>query len=114
MYFYYVGYFLGEIILQTYKKYKDLPWTSPMFEDEWYASYMSKEPRVPEHRIYVPKDTSINCISAAFISACKVGDVMVGTNQWAGYKIIMETGEEAGQIIGWPHIHLLPVILQHV
>lgn len=92
------------------KKFKDLPWENPLYEDVWYASFYAIEPRCRDHRVYIPKENTLGCISCAFSSAYKVGETFVGTNQWKGYSIIFENGEEAGQTIGWPIIHLLPIL----
>lgn len=94
--------------MQAVKKFKDLPWKDPSYEDPWYASYDAVEPRCSGHRVYVPKDTSLGSIAAAFSAAYKVGETHVGLKEWSGFAVIMEMGESAGQTVGWPHIHLLP------
>lgn len=94
--------------MQAIKKFKELPWKDPTYEDPWYAGYDAAEPRSPGHRIYVPKDTSLGSISAAFTAAYKVGETRVGIQEWTGFTVVMEVGESAGQTIGWPHIHLIP------
>ena len=97
--------------MQQFKKFKDLPWENPVYEDVWYSSYMAPEPLCKDHKIYVPKENTMGCISAAFVAAVKVGDAFVGSKQWSAFKIVMEIGENAGQTIGWPHLHLLPVLV---
>ena len=94
--------------MQQIKKFKDLPWKDPSYEDPWYAGYDAPEPRCSGHRIYVPKDISLGSMAAAFTAAYKVGETKVGLREWSGFSVVMEIGESAGQEIGWPHIHLLP------
>lgn len=95
--------------MQQVKKFKDLPWKDPSYEDPWYASYDAPEPRCQGHRIYVPKDTSIGSISASFVAAYKVGETHVNLKKWTGFTINIDFGEAAGQRISWPHLNLLPV-----
>jgi hypothetical protein len=95
--------------MQAIKKFKDLPWKGPTYDDPWYAGYDAPEPRLPGHRIYVPKDTSLGSIAAAFTAAYKVGETRVGLKEWPGFTVSMDIGETAGQSVGWPYINLFPV-----
>lgn len=92
--------------MDNIKKFKDVPWKDPTFEDIWYASYDTSE---TGHRIYVPKENTIGCIAAAFAAAYKVGETMVGLKQCHAFTVSMENGAAAGQTVGWPHIHLFAV-----
>jgi diadenosine tetraphosphate (Ap4A) HIT family hydrolase len=95
--------------MQTYKRFKDLPWNNPLHEDVWYASFAPDE-ETDDYRIYVPKETTPTCLSAAFIAAYKVGEVKVGTGEWSAFSIQMNIGEKSNQIVGWPHLHLVPIL----
>lgn len=95
--------------MQQIKKFSELPWTNPTYDNPWYAGYDAPDPIIEGHRIYVPKEKTLGCITAAFGAAYQVGDTMAGIGQWAGFKLTMEIGQEAGQTVGWPYIHLIPV-----
>ena len=95
--------------MKTYKKFKDIPLANPTYQDMWYASFDSPQPRTLGHKLFIPKETGSGFITMAFNAAYKYGTTMVDLKRWTGFKLLMEHGGIENQIFGWPHFHLLPV-----
>lgn len=91
------------------KRFKDLPWLNPLFEDIYYCSYDARHPKTMGHRVFVPKDNSTVGINHTFNAAYKFGTTHVEMGRWKAFKLVMEHGEAAGAEFNWPHIHLLPI-----
>ena len=91
------------------KNFEKLPFKDPVYQDVWYASFFPEKPRVVGHKVYVPKEQTTTCMNAAFEAAYRFGTMMQQTGTFKAFHVCIDHGEEAGQEIGWPIIHMLPV-----
>jgi hypothetical protein len=91
------------------KRFEKLPFKDPFHQDVWYASFFPENPRVTGHKIYVPKEQTSACMIAAFDAAYRFGSMMQQMGKFKAFHVCIDQGEEAGQEIGWPIIHMLPV-----
>jgi diadenosine tetraphosphate (Ap4A) HIT family hydrolase len=86
----------------------EVPWKNPIREDFHVAVYEDKYPVTKGHLLFVPKYNTTLIIAQAFNDAYRWGRQMVRLGECDSYNIGMNIGEEAGQTVPWPHIHLIP------
>jgi len=71
--------------------------------------YLDKYPCTPGHRLYVPKDNdNANWVVRAFEEALVDGLHMVAEGEYDAFNIGYNCGQDAGQTVMYPHIHLIP------
>jgi histidine triad (HIT) family protein len=84
-------------------------------EDDATLAFHDLEPRAPVHVLIIPKQhiASVNEVTAA--SAEALGSLIVAARAVAertgvadsGYRLVMNTGSDAGQSVGHVHLHVL-------
>jgi diadenosine tetraphosphate (Ap4A) HIT family hydrolase len=85
-----------------------VPWTQHVRGDYHVAVYKDKYPVTPGHLLFVPQYNTIGVLKDAFEDAVREGQKMVEAGECDGFNIGLNWGEDAGQTVMWPHIHLIP------
>jgi diadenosine tetraphosphate (Ap4A) HIT family hydrolase len=94
--------------LEEAQKYNIAPWDNVLKEDFHVVVYLDRYPCTPGHRLYVPKYDSDQLINQCLADAFRDGQAMVAAGECDGFNIGMNWGQEAGQTVMWPHVHLIP------
>ena len=86
-----------------------------VYEDDRVLAFDDVAPQAPVHVLIVPKDPLVNLndvderhealLGHIMVVAKKVADLKGITN--AGYRVVMNTGAEAGQSVFHMHLHVL-------
>ena len=94
--------------------YKEIP-ASIVYEDEKVIAFKDINPAAPVHVLIVPKlhvanvealdERSMECVADIHIAAQKVAKLM-GIHE-KGYRLITNSGAEAGQTVMHLHYHLI-------
>ena len=58
--------------------------------------------------LFVPTEEKFDNIMQCYKAAYKFGYDGVATEKWAAFNIGQNCGEEAGQTVMYPHIHMIP------
>ena len=88
--------------------HSDAPWTNKVYESQDLICYKDKYPVTEGHLLIVPKKKDPTTIGEAFKLAYVEGQTMVREGMCDSFNVGMNSGVEAGQTIGWPHIHVIP------
>jgi len=98
------------------RSYKDTPWCSNpkayqniVYEDDNVIVFKDRFPVTEGHLLYVPKKVTqqldiIRCFELAY----KRGVRGICEHEWDAFNVGINNGEEAGQSVMWPHVHLIP------
>ena len=85
------------------------PWDNQIDEKTTTVVYLDKFPVTEGHRLYVPKDNdNFLWTVRAFEDALADGEHMVRMGLCDGFNLGYNSGQEAGQTVMYPHIHLIP------
>ena len=96
--------------------YLDAPWTKApkayqniVHEDENVIVFKDRFPVTEGHLLYVPKKVTqqldiIRCFELAY----KRGVRGICEHEWDAFNVGINNGEEAGQSVMWPHVHMIP------
>ena len=88
---------------------KIAPWDNEIDNRNRVVVYLDKYPCTPGHRLYVPKDNdNANWVVRAFEEALVDGLHMVAEGECDAFNIGYNCGQDAGQTVMYPHIHLIP------
>ena len=87
--------------------------TSKVYEDEWVIAFDDMEPLMPVHVLIIPKEHYANVgdnvpeeiLGKVFGAVRKVADIKGVTE--GGYRLLVNTGEDASQSVQHFHVHLL-------
>jgi histidine triad (HIT) family protein len=89
--------------------------SAPKFhEDEWCVAFPDIEPKAPTHVLIVPKEHRASTAEIDAASEPLVGHLVAvaaalarerGLNH--GYRLVLNTGADAGQTVPHLHLHLL-------
>jgi histidine triad (HIT) family protein len=85
------------------------------FEDDEVIAFDDINPKAPVHILIVPKKHITSLRDAAKHDADVLGHMLIVAQQVAeeagvgdrGYKVVINTGKEAGQLVDHLHMHLL-------
>lgn len=93
---------------------KEIP-SQIVYEDEKVIAFKDISPAAPIHILIVPKvhvtnvealdEQTVSCVADVHLAAKKVAKLM-GINE-KGYRLITNSGEEAGQTVMHLHYHLI-------
>ena len=88
----------------------ELPWDRKniIMQYKTYILYKDKYPVTEGHMLFVPRSRNFIFIMDCYSEAYKRGILGIDEKEWDSFNIGMNFGEEAGQTIDWPHIHLIP------
>ena len=98
------------------RSYKDTPWCSNpkayqniVHEDDNVIVFKDRFPVTEGHLLYVPKKVTQQLdITRCFELAYKRGVRGICEHEWDAFNVGINNGEEAGQSVMWPHVHLIP------
>ena len=98
------------------RSYKDTPWCSNpkayqniVHEDDNVIVFKDRFPVTEGHLLYVPKQVTRQLdITRCFELAYKRGVRGICEHEWDAFNVGINNGEEAGQSVMWPHVHLIP------
>jgi len=104
--------FLPEDIFQQIIN-RELP-ANIVYDDEWVIAFHDINPKAEKHILIVPKkeglitamdvrETNIDVFGRLFLVAKYIADL----EDLDGYKLHMNVGEEAGQVVPRVHFHML-------
>lgn len=90
----------------------DIP-SSIFYEDDYVVAFDDLAPQAPVHALIVPKQhhgdigdsVPDDVMAALFQAAAKVARIK-GIDE-TGYRLIVNTGADAGQTVGHLHVHVL-------
>lgn len=92
---------------------KELPATKVMEGKDWIA-VNDIHPQTPVHVLIIPKKHFVDLASAIDSDADLIGKLMLAANKIGkklglkkGFRLIINQGEHAGQLVPHFHIHLL-------
>ena len=88
----------------------ELPWPREAIvkQHNTYIVYNDGYPVTSGHLLFVPRSRNYLLVMDCFSEAYKAGILGVENGWWDSFNVGMNFGEEAGQTIDWPHIHLIP------
>ena len=87
---------------------KDTPWKDPIGETNYYLVFKDKYPVAEGHLLFVPREDHIVYLDECFIGAYNQGQLWLKEKFCTGYNIGINIGEDAGQTIMYPRVHLIP------
>ena len=98
------------------RSYKDTPWCKNpkayqniVYEDDDTIVFKDRFPVTEGHLLYVPKQVTRHLdITRCFELAYKRGVRGICEHEWDAFNVGINNGEEAGQSVMWPHVHLIP------
>ena len=86
----------------------DVPWKNHVDDNVYYYVFLDGFPVSEGHLLFVPKKDDQMYIARCLKDAWKEGARLVRIGKIDSYNIGMNCGEEAGQSVGWPHVHMIP------
>ena len=86
--------------------------TNPVYEDEYVIAFDDMEPLMPVHTLIIPKehyrdigdDVPEEVLGKVFSTVRKIADIKGLVN---GYRLLINTGEDASQSVKHFHVHVL-------
>ena len=86
-----------------------------VFEDDDVIAFRDIAPNAPVHVLFVPKTPIASLDAARPEHAALLGRLMLAAAEYArtqgfagdGYRVVMNTGRDAGQTVFQVHLHLL-------
>lgn len=93
---------------------KEIP-AAFVYEDEWVVAFADIHPMAPQHYLIIPRRHLASVNEAAAENAAELGRLFVAARAIAqsrgfaenGYRLVINTGADAGQAVGHLHLHLL-------
>lgn len=86
--------------------------SNKVYEDERVSAFRDIDPKAPVHVLIVPKkhatsilDADAESMQALFAAAKKIAHAL-GVDE-SGFRLVVNTGKDAGQSVAHLHIHLL-------
>ena len=88
----------------------ELPWPREAIvkQHNTYIVYNDGYPVTSGHLLFVPRSRNYLLVMNCFSEAYKAGILGVENGWWDSFNVGMNFGEEAGQTIDWPHVHMIP------
>ena len=85
-----------------------VPWTDIVAETKDSIVYRDGFPVTKGHMLFVPKEETWQKLSKCYSAAYAWGWNWVEKGYCDAYNIGQNVGEEAGQTVMYPHVHLIP------
>ena len=97
--------------MKKLNSYKEAPWPDKhiVHDGPNVVVYKDGFPVTEGHLLFVPK--KVECrrdITRCFEIAYEWGVQAVCDYKWTSFNVGINNGVEAGQSVGWPHVHLIP------
>ena len=92
-------------------KLEETPWylnSEPLVNTKDFVVYQDKYPVTEGHLLFVPKEEDWEHLAKCYKAAYSWGYDWVQRKYCDAYNIGQNIGEEAGQSIMYPHVHLIP------
>ena len=88
----------------------EFPWPRKAIvsQHNTFIVYKDGYPVTDGHLLFVPRSRNYLLIMDCFSEAYKTGILGIERGDWDSFNVGMNFGEEAGQTIDWPHIHMIP------
>ena len=95
--------------LATAQQENRAPWTNVFLDTRDFVVFEDGFPVTEGHVLVVPKESTQEEINKCFKFALSMGNdnVLSANTNITGYNIGLNTGEDAGQTVMYPHIHLI-------
>ena len=84
------------------------PWTEIVEVHTNYTVFQDAYAVTLGHLLFVPNQTTWECLMACYQAAYEQGSIGVRTGNWDAFNIGQNIGEAAGQTVMYPHVHMIP------
>lgn len=84
------------------------PWTEIDFRSLDFWIFKDAYPVTQGHLLFVPTQEKFHNIMECYKAAYKWGYDGVQSGHWDAFNVGQNVGEEAGQTVMYPHIHMIP------
>ena len=88
--------------------FNDIPWTDVVLDTRDYTVFKDGYPVTEGHVLFVPKEETWEKLALCYKAAYAWGYDWVQSEYCDSYNIGQNVGEQAGQTVMWPHVHLIP------
>lgn len=92
---------------------KEIP-ADIVYEDDLALAFRDVSPQAPVHILIIPKQPIVSIATASTEDAALLGHLLLVVKRVAdqeglvkGYRVVINTGEDAGQTVFHLHLHLL-------
>lgn len=92
---------------------KEIP-ADIVYEDDLTLAFRDVHPQAPVHILIIPKQPIVSIAEATDADAALLGKLLLTVKRVAtqqglskGYRVVINTGEDAGQTVFHLHLHLL-------
>tara|TARA_B100001057_G_scaffold411214_1_gene426720 strand:- start:1671 stop:2063 length:393 start_codon:yes stop_codon:yes gene_type:complete len=89
-------------------QFNETPWNDVLLDAKGFTVFKDKYPVTEGHILFVPKEESWKSLTKCFEAAYKWGYDWVERGYCDAFNVGQNVGEEAGQTVMYPHIHLIP------
>jgi diadenosine tetraphosphate (Ap4A) HIT family hydrolase len=87
---------------------QQVPWTEIEFRSTDFWVFRDAYPVTQGHLLFVPTQKQSHNLWACFKAAYKFGYEGVESGRWSSFNIGQNVGEDAGQTVMYPHVHMIP------
>ena len=89
-------------------QFNETPWKDVLLDAKGFTVFKDKYPVTEGHLLFVPKEQSWQDIVKCWEAAYKCGYDWVERGYCDAFNVGQNVGEEAGQTVMYPHVHLIP------
>ena len=89
-------------------EYKDTPWNDIVIDTRDYTVYKDAYPVTEGHILFVPKEQDWSNLEKCYKAAYGWGYDWVQSGYCDASNLGQNVGEQAGQTVMYPHVHLIP------
>ena len=89
-------------------QFNETPWKDVLLDAKGFTVFKDKYPVTEGHLLFVPKEQSWQDIVKCWEAAYKWGYDWVERGYCDAFNVGQNVGEEAGQTVMYPHVHLIP------
>jgi diadenosine tetraphosphate (Ap4A) HIT family hydrolase len=87
---------------------KRAPWTAIEYRTKDFWAFRDAYAVTEGHLLFVPTYEKFDNIIECYKAAYKFGYEGVVSEKWDAFNVGQNCGEEAGQTVMYPHIHMIP------
>ncbi len=87
---------------------KRAPWTAIEFRATDFWVFRDAYPVTEGHLLFVPTKEQSDNLWACYKAAYKFGYEGIEAGRWSSFNIGQNVGEDAGQTVMYPHVHMIP------
>ena len=88
--------------------FEDIPWKDVVVDTRDWTAFKDGYPVTEGHLLFVPKVKTWDNLAKCYKAAYDWGYDWVQKGYCDAYNIWQNIGEQAGQTVMWPHVHLIP------